>query len=96
MKGFWSFDWLFGNSKKSFGGEDEYGPEDGQFIIFGKYPYSRSRMREKSCYENSKGRIISEEEKKARLDGLARVAQANYECEKYKNKTNKVYPSYNY
>jgi hypothetical protein len=87
--GFWSFDWLCGTSKISIGGDDLYGPEDGQFMIFGNYPHSRSRMREKSVYENSRGKSISEEEKKARLEGLARVAQANYDCLLQKNK---IYP----
>lgn len=94
MKGFWSFDWLTGNVKKSFMGQDEYGAEDGQFMIFGQYPYSRSRTREISSYEISKKRVISEEEKKARLEGLARVAQSNYECEtySYKKNKNKIHP----
>jgi hypothetical protein len=90
MNWFWSFDWLFGNAKISVIGEDLYGPQDGQFIIFGKYPHSRSRHRVRSEYENSKGRPISDEERKARIDGLARVAQSNYNNEKYKNK---IYPN---
>jgi len=87
--GFWSFDWLFGNAKTSLCGDDLYGPEDGQFMIFGKYPHSRSKHRVQSEYENSRGRHISEEEKKARLEGLARVAQSNYEYSLHKNK---IYP----
>ena len=93
MKGFWSFDWLYGTSKTSIFGEDLYGPQDGQFMIFGKYPHSRSRHRVQSEYENTRGRPISEEEKKARLEGLMRVAQMNYENECYINKKNKVYPN---
>ena len=81
--GFWSFDWLFGNACTSLGGDDLYGPQDGQFMIFGKYPHSRSRNRVHSSYENSKGRPISEEERKARIEGLARVAQSNYEQKMY-------------
>ena len=86
MPGFWSFDWLFGNARTGVCGDDMYGPEDGQFIIFGKYPHSRSRNRVHSLYENSRGRTISESEKKARIEGLARVAQANYDNELAKNK----------
>jgi hypothetical protein len=67
-----------------------YGPEDGQFIIFGKYPHSRSRNRVHSSYENSRGRPISELEKKAVIEGLARVAQAKYDNKLAKNK---IYPS---
>ena len=89
MCGFWSFDWLFGNAKISFWGDDEYGPEDGQFMIYGKYPNSRSKHKEMSTYRNSRGRPITEEEQKARLDGLARVAQSNYECDL---RNNKIYP----
>ena len=89
MPGFWSFDWLFGNARTGFFGDDMYGPEDGQFIIFGKYPHSRSRNRVHSSYENSRGRPISESEKKSRIEGLARVAQANYDYEMSKNK---IYP----
>lgn len=94
--GFWSFDWLFGTMKTSFGGEDLYGPQDGQFMAFGSYPHSRSRNRILSSYEQNK-RHMTEEEKKARLEGLQRVAQANYEMEQYKNgtvsrKSKRVYP----
>jgi len=86
MPGFWSFDWLFGNARNRIWGEDMYGPQDGQFIIFGKYPHSRSRNRVHSTYENSRRKPISESEKKARIEGLARVAQANYDYELSKNK----------
>lgn len=91
MKGFWSFDWLCGTSKISIGGDDLYGPQDGQFMIFGKYPHSRSKHRVESIYETSNKKNISDEEKKARLEGLARVAKANYENEKYLKK-HKIYP----
>jgi hypothetical protein len=103
ISGFWTFDWLFGTSKIGIGEEDLYGPQDGQFMIFGSYPHSRSRLRERSSYENTRGKPISEEEKKARLEGLARVAQANYEQKMYeetyygtgKMNQNKVYPRKN-
>jgi hypothetical protein len=92
IKGFWSFDWLFGRSKIGISGDDLYGPQDGQFMIFGSYPYSRSRHRERSVYENSRGKPISKEEQQARLEGLARVAQANYDEEEYFVKNNRIYP----
>jgi hypothetical protein len=85
MPGFWSFDWLFGQMKTSFCGDDLYGPQDGQFMAFGNYPHSRSRNRVLSSYELNRKRQMTEEEKQARLDGLQRVAQANYEMEQYKN-----------
>lgn len=94
IRGFWSFDWLFGSSKIGIFGEDLYGPQDGQFMIFGSYPHSRSRHRERSVYENSRGNPISKEEHQARLEGLARVAQANYEQECF-IKNNKIYPHSN-
>lgn len=96
---FWSFDWLFGIMKINLGGDDLYGPQDGQFMAFGSYPHSRSRNRVLSSYELNNKRQISPEEKQARIDGLMRVAQGNYEIEEYKNKTygttsykKKVYP----
>ena len=100
--GFWSFDWVFGSARTSLFGEDLYGPEDGQFMIFGSYPHSRSKNRVYSSYENSRGKSISEEERKTRLEGLARIAQANYEQKIYEQTTygggtsrtskNKIYP----
>lgn len=81
--GCWSFDWLFGSARTSMGGSDLYGPQDGQFMIFGQYPHSRSRNRVYSSYENSRGRPISEEERKARVECAARVAQSNYEQQLY-------------
>jgi len=97
--GFWSFDWLFGVMKTSIGGEDLYGHQDGQFMGFGSYPHSRSRNRVLSTYELNNKRQLSPEEKQARLEGLARVAKANYEMEQYNNKIygpkpykHKVYP----
>lgn len=90
---FWSFDWLFGKMK-ALNGEDLYGAQDGQFMAFGNYPYSRSRNRVLSEYELNRQREMSTEEKQARIDGLMRVAQSNYENEKYNNRmyNNKVYP----
>lgn len=97
--GFWSFDWLFGKMKTSFGGDDLYGPQDGQFMAFGSYPHSRSRNRVLSTYELNNKRPLTNEEKQARIEGLMRVAQSNYEMEQYYNRTginiprhNKVYP----
>ena len=88
--GFWSFDWLFGTMKNGFWGDDLYDHRDGQFMIFGSYPHSRSRNRVLSSHEiANRRREMSDEEKQARLDGLMRVAQANYEMQLYKNK---VYP----
>lgn len=99
-----SFDWLFGNARTSLTGNDLYGPQDGQFMVFGQYPYSRSRGRVNSVYEDNRSRKISEEERKSRIEGLARVAQSNYEQQLYietmyksgrrryfRNK-NKIYP----
>lgn len=97
--GFWSFDWLFGVMKTSISGEDLYGHQDGQFMGFGTYPHSRSRNRVLSTYELNQKRELSPEEKRARLEGLMRVAQSNYEMEQYNNRTygikissRKVYP----
>lgn len=102
--GFWSFDWLFGTARTSLFGRDLYSPQDGQFMIFGKYPHSRNRNRVHSSYENSRGLPISEEEKKARIEGAARIAQSNYEQQLYEEsryktgrrhsltKKNKIYP----
>lgn len=102
--GFWSFDWLFGNARTSLWGEDLYGPQDGQFMIFGQYPHSRSKNRVHSSYENTRGRPISEGERKVRIEGAARVAQSNYEQQLYEEsryktsrrhsltRKNKVYP----
>lgn len=104
VSGFWSFDWLIGKMKLG-NGEDLYGPQDGQFMIFGQYPYSRSRNRVLSQRELEHRREMSEEEKQARLEGLQRVAISNYENEQYyKNcgikrynyKNRKVYPFYTF
>jgi hypothetical protein len=81
LSGFWSFDWLFGKMKDT-NGDDLYGPQDSQFMIFGNYPYSRSRNRIFSQQELYKIRELSEEEKQARLEGLQRVAISNYNYEK--------------
>lgn len=83
--GFWSFDWLFGKMKTRFGGEDMYGPEDGQFMAFGTYPYSRSRNRVISSYEQNK-RPMLEYEEKARLELRKQIADSKYEMEQYKNR----------
>lgn len=96
-RGCLSFDWFFGKMKIGFGGEDLYGPQDGQFMAFGNYPHSRSRNRVLSSYELNRQRNILDGEQKARTDGIQRIAQRNYEMEQYKNGTmsrtsKKVYP----
>ena len=91
VNSWWSFDWLFGTMKLG-NGEDLYGPEDGQFMIFGQYPYSRSRNRVLSEYELNQRRNMSEEEQRARLEGRQRIAISNYENElHYDNYGNKRY-----
>jgi len=97
LSGFWSFDWLFGKMK-NINGEDLYGPEDGQFMVFGNYPYSRSRNRVFSEKELYQRRELSSEEKQARLEGLQRVAISNHYEKTHgirwnSYERNKIYPN---